>query len=140
MLPGVQRSDGSPWGNFVGTWDAPKKIPGPRAHVQTARSAEASKKLTAQKEEACFVLSGRLKSYKDRHPMAAVEVPECYPRGDEKRLLKAAQCRRPSEAEAEAMRRNGELSQKFDSQPPEYQNPLDTIGNPTSPKAEPDMP
>ena len=138
-MPGVQRNDRSPWGNFVGTWDAPKKIPGPRAHVPTGRSAESAKKLTAEKDEAYFVLSGRLKSYKDRHPKAAVEVPECYPRGDEKRLLKAAQCRRPSEAEVEAVRRNEELSQKFDSQPPSYENPLDTIGNPTSPKAEQEM-
>ncbi|XP_041470910.1 protein Flattop homolog [Lytechinus variegatus] len=28
LKPGVPRSEDSPWGNFVGTWDMPKKIPG----------------------------------------------------------------------------------------------------------------
>ena len=28
LLPGVKRSRESPWGNFVGTYDMPLKIPG----------------------------------------------------------------------------------------------------------------
>ena len=28
LLPGVPRSHTNPWGNFVNTWDLPKKIPG----------------------------------------------------------------------------------------------------------------
>ena len=27
-MDGVQRSDANPWGNFVGTWDLPNKLPG----------------------------------------------------------------------------------------------------------------
>jgi hypothetical protein len=29
LLPGVERSKRSPFGEFIGTWDLPKKIPGP---------------------------------------------------------------------------------------------------------------
>ena len=29
LLPGVQRSKRSPFGEFIGTWDLPKRIPGP---------------------------------------------------------------------------------------------------------------
>ena len=28
LLPGVNRSNGNPWGDFVGTWDLPHKISG----------------------------------------------------------------------------------------------------------------
>jgi hypothetical protein len=29
LLPGVERSNRSPFGEFIGTWDLPKRIPGP---------------------------------------------------------------------------------------------------------------
>ena len=29
LLPGIERSKRSPFGEFIGTWDLPKKIPGP---------------------------------------------------------------------------------------------------------------
>ncbi|KAG8430932.1 hypothetical protein GDO86_019722, partial [Hymenochirus boettgeri] len=35
----------NPWGTFIGTWEMPKKIP-PSKVTLTARSAEASKRLT----------------------------------------------------------------------------------------------
>ena len=30
LLEGVPKSEKNPWGDFVGTWDLPKKIPGIR--------------------------------------------------------------------------------------------------------------
>ena len=29
LLPGTRKSDTNPFGDYVGTWDMPKKIPGP---------------------------------------------------------------------------------------------------------------
>ncbi|XP_077985530.1 protein Flattop homolog [Glandiceps talaboti] len=44
LLPGVPKSSQSPWGNFVGTWDMPKSIPG-NVTTYMARSDKAIKQI-----------------------------------------------------------------------------------------------
>jgi hypothetical protein len=58
------RSSENPWGNFVGTWDLPRKIPGNCAAVMTARSGNAQEKLTINAKQANRVLSGKVKNEK----------------------------------------------------------------------------
>lgn len=62
LQPGVPRSRNNPWGNFVGTWDIPQKIPGNTVCVSTARSTYAQEKLQREAEEANKVLSGNIKN------------------------------------------------------------------------------
>ncbi|CAF0801906.1 unnamed protein product [Brachionus calyciflorus] len=38
LLSGVPRSNGNPFGDYVGTWDLPKSIPGPYHLVKTGRA------------------------------------------------------------------------------------------------------
>ncbi|CAF0818405.1 unnamed protein product [Didymodactylos carnosus] len=33
LLPGIEKTNRNPWGEFIGTWDLPKRIPGP-FHIQ----------------------------------------------------------------------------------------------------------
>ncbi|XP_030321015.1 protein Flattop [Calypte anna] len=47
LLPTVPRSQTSPWGTFVGTWDMPPRIPPPKLDL-TARSAPAATRLLEQ--------------------------------------------------------------------------------------------
>ncbi|XP_051497173.1 protein Flattop [Apus apus] len=44
LLPTVPRSQASPWGTFVGTWDMPRRIPPARLDL-TSRSAAAAAQL-----------------------------------------------------------------------------------------------
>ncbi|XP_024999423.1 protein Flattop [Gallus gallus] len=44
LLPSVRRSQVSPWGTFVGTWEMPARIPPPKLNL-TARSAAAAAQL-----------------------------------------------------------------------------------------------
>ncbi|KAM6106603.1 protein Flattop [Pterocles gutturalis] len=46
LLPAVPRSQASPWGTFVGTWEMPPRIPPARLDL-TARSATAAARLLA---------------------------------------------------------------------------------------------
>ncbi|XP_068519339.1 protein Flattop isoform X2 [Anas acuta] len=46
LLPSVPRSQASPWGSFLGTWDMPSRIPPAKLNL-TARSAPAAARLTA---------------------------------------------------------------------------------------------
>ncbi|XP_032060222.1 protein Flattop [Aythya fuligula] len=46
LLPSVPRSQASPWGSFLGTWDMPPRIPPAKLNL-TARSAHAAARLTA---------------------------------------------------------------------------------------------
>ncbi|XP_074422835.1 protein Flattop isoform X1 [Larus michahellis] len=46
LLPNVPRSQASPWGTFVGTWEMPSRIPPARLDL-TSRSAAAAGRLTA---------------------------------------------------------------------------------------------
>ncbi|KAK2540139.1 protein Flattop isoform X1 [Columba livia] len=46
LLPTVPRSQVSPWGTFVGTWEMPPRIPPARLSL-TSRSAAAAARLTA---------------------------------------------------------------------------------------------
>ncbi|XP_040394759.1 protein Flattop isoform X1 [Cygnus olor] len=45
LLPSVPRSQASPWGTFLGTWDMPPRIPPAKLNL-TARSAAAASRLT----------------------------------------------------------------------------------------------
>ncbi|RNA28421.1 Flattop -like protein [Brachionus plicatilis] len=38
LLTGVGKSNGNPFGDYVGTWDLPKSIPGPYHLVKTGRA------------------------------------------------------------------------------------------------------
>ncbi|XP_002733227.1 protein Flattop-like [Saccoglossus kowalevskii] len=50
LLSGVPRSQSSPWGNFVGTWDMPRKIPG-NVTSYMARSDKAIDGIETTKED-----------------------------------------------------------------------------------------
>jgi len=56
------RSKENPWGNFVGTWDLPMKIPGNCARVTTARTVNGVHKLDSEHFDASRVLSGKAKN------------------------------------------------------------------------------
>uniref|UniRef100_A0A8V5GQR8 Protein Flattop n=1 Tax=Melopsittacus undulatus TaxID=13146 RepID=A0A8V5GQR8_MELUD len=55
LLPSVPRSQASPWGSFVGTWEMPSRIPPARLDL-TARSAAAADRLLQHLHQ-CSVLS-----------------------------------------------------------------------------------
>jgi len=61
LLPNVPKERGSPWGNFVGTWDMPNKIPGNRILNPTARAEDAVLKGQVAKLDADDVIKGTLK-------------------------------------------------------------------------------
>ncbi|XP_072774584.1 protein Flattop isoform X3 [Taeniopygia guttata] len=48
LLPGVSRSQVSPWGTFLGTWDMPARIP-PARWDRSARSAAATARLQRER-------------------------------------------------------------------------------------------
>ena len=62
LLDGQPRSKKNPWGDFVGTWDLPTKIPGNTARVPTARADHALDKLQEDSEGAGLVLTGKMKN------------------------------------------------------------------------------
>lgn len=62
LMDGVSRSRKNPWGDFVGTWDLPKKIPGNCARVSTARTTYAQQLLQSEAKEANWILRGGLKN------------------------------------------------------------------------------
>lgn len=51
LLPGVKKGESNPFGDFLGTWDLPKTIPGPVQINPTARSGKNLEKLEQQKKE-----------------------------------------------------------------------------------------
>jgi len=59
---GVPRSRENPWGNFVGTWDLPKQIPGNCTRVTTARTTYAQQHLEEATHYAQHTLSGKKKN------------------------------------------------------------------------------
>ncbi|XP_048785219.1 LOW QUALITY PROTEIN: protein Flattop [Lagopus muta] len=56
LLPSVPRSQASPWGTFLGTWEMPARIPPPQLNL-TARSAAAAAQLRAWMQK-CSAPSG----------------------------------------------------------------------------------
>lgn len=59
---GVPRSRENPWGNFVGTWDLPKEIPGNCTRVTTARTTYGQQQLEQATHHAQHTLSGKKKN------------------------------------------------------------------------------
>ncbi|XP_014671402.1 PREDICTED: protein Flattop homolog isoform X2 [Priapulus caudatus] len=51
LLSHISQSPRSPWGEFVGTWDMPEKVPG-TSTTSTARSEAAQKRLLEIKHQA----------------------------------------------------------------------------------------
>jgi len=83
---GVPRSRENPWGNFVGTWDLPKQIPGNCTRVTTARTTYAQQHLEEATHHAQHTLSGKKKndmrkSYKaeNREPTPPCKTPQHAP-------------------------------------------------------------
>lgn len=62
LLNGVPKSGVNPWGDFVGTWDLPKNIPGNCTRVPTARTTYARERLERDTEQASRVLTGQAKN------------------------------------------------------------------------------
>lgn len=51
LLPGIKKSERSPFGEFIGTWDLPKRIPGPYHVHQMGRTEKNFNALCAQRDE-----------------------------------------------------------------------------------------
>lgn len=51
MLPTAKKGDSNPFGDYLGTWDLPKTIPGPVEINPTARSHKNLEKLIEKKKE-----------------------------------------------------------------------------------------
>ncbi|KAH9504549.1 hypothetical protein Btru_063142 [Bulinus truncatus] len=77
LLTNVPKERGSPWGNFVGTWDMPIKIPGNRITVPTARTEEAILRGHDLKEKGNLFLSGSNKKSRTVDPLPIkMDAPE----------------------------------------------------------------
>jgi hypothetical protein len=50
LLPGMERSKRSPFGEFIGTWDLPKRIPGPYHVHPMGRTDKSFDSLCAQRD------------------------------------------------------------------------------------------
>jgi hypothetical protein len=62
LLSGIPRSQENPWGNFVGTWDIPRKVPGNFVDVPTARDPQALAKLVSDRNDYQDALRQKAKS------------------------------------------------------------------------------
>jgi hypothetical protein len=51
LLPGIERSKRSPFGEFLGTWDLPKKIPGPYHVHPMGRTEKNFNSLCSQRDQ-----------------------------------------------------------------------------------------
>ena len=51
LLPGIERSKRSPFGEFIGTWDLPKRIPGPYHVHPMGRTEKNFNSLCAQRDQ-----------------------------------------------------------------------------------------
>jgi hypothetical protein len=51
LMPGVNKGNSNPFGDYVGTWDQPKTIPGPYHLNKTSRTLKNVQKLHDQKVE-----------------------------------------------------------------------------------------
>lgn len=51
ILPGIEKSSRSPFGEFIGTWDLPKRIPGPYHVHPMGRTEKNFNSLCAQRDE-----------------------------------------------------------------------------------------
>ncbi|KAM8986356.1 protein Flattop [Guaruba guarouba] len=58
LLPSIPRSQASPWGSFVGTWEMPSRIPPARVDL-TARSAAATERLLRRIHQCTALSSAR---------------------------------------------------------------------------------
>ncbi|XP_057273008.1 protein Flattop [Pezoporus wallicus] len=58
LLPSIPRSQASPWGSFVGTWEMPLRIPPARLDL-TARSAAAAERLLQRLHQRTALSSAR---------------------------------------------------------------------------------
>ncbi|XP_032568936.1 protein Flattop [Chiroxiphia lanceolata] len=48
LLPGIPRSQVSPWGTFLGTWEMPPRIPPPRLDLTSRSAGPASRIIQSQ--------------------------------------------------------------------------------------------
>lgn len=74
LMDGVERTDSNPWGNFVGTWDLPNKVPGNTAPIPTARSVHAADSLARHSHHATNIITGVQKN-EDRQQIRARQMP-----------------------------------------------------------------
>jgi hypothetical protein len=51
LLPGIERSKRSPFGEFLGTWDLPKRIPGPYHVHPMGRTEKNFTSLCSQRDQ-----------------------------------------------------------------------------------------
>ncbi len=51
LLPGIEKSKRSPFGEFLGTWDLPKRIPGPYHVHPMGRTEKNFNSLCAQRDQ-----------------------------------------------------------------------------------------
>ena len=70
LLPGIEKSDRSPFGEFIGTWDLPKRIPGPYHVHPMGRTEKNFGSLCSQRDRTNLEME-QARSYKVR---AAVDA------------------------------------------------------------------
>jgi hypothetical protein len=51
LMPGIEKSKRSPFGEFIGTWDLPKRIPGPYHVHPMGRTEKSFNSLCAQRDQ-----------------------------------------------------------------------------------------
>ena len=51
LLPGIEKSKRSPFGEYIGTWDLPKRIPGPYHVHPMGRTEKSFNTLCAQRDK-----------------------------------------------------------------------------------------
>ena len=79
ILPTLgKRSTANPWGNFVGTWQLPARIPGPRCTVTTARDERRQTELRSHAERCSHVISGQVKNRERQRNKAASTMKPTY--------------------------------------------------------------
>jgi len=62
LLEGVSKSGSNPWGNYVGTWDLPRRLPSNHATNEISRSVKGINNLQEEKQKAEEkILSANLK-------------------------------------------------------------------------------
>ncbi|ELT93535.1 hypothetical protein CAPTEDRAFT_221669 [Capitella teleta] len=62
LMGDVPRSRKNPWGDFVGTWDLPHRIPGHSVQVPTARTTHAQERVQREQKDSSWVINGGLKN------------------------------------------------------------------------------
>ncbi|PAA72454.1 hypothetical protein BOX15_Mlig012604g1, partial [Macrostomum lignano] len=99
LLPGVGRSEGSPWGDFKGTWDLPNRLPGNHLNNTCARRAQPEAEMPPA-AESCR-----------KSPCAATAPANCQSNADQKASEQAAPCS-PTNAKKSDCGRRDSASQR----------------------------